>query len=74
MKLDILSEAGVKGYEAYAFNLILGPAELPQPIVDTIDQASRKLMADESVKFLKDIAAVPAARPPQLRGATHGIR
>jgi tripartite-type tricarboxylate transporter receptor subunit TctC len=60
-EIPTMSEAGVKGYEAYTFNLILGPAGLPQPIVDTIDQASRKLMADESViKFLKDIAAVPA--------------
>ena len=59
-EIPTMSEAGVKGYEAYTFNLILGPAGLPQPIVDTIDQASRKLMADESViKFLKDIAAVP---------------
>lgn len=53
-------EAGVKGYEAYTFDLILGPAGLPQPIVDTIDQASRKLMADpETIKFLEDIAAIP---------------
>ena len=59
--IPTMSEAGVKGYEAYTFNLILGPPGLPQPIVDTIDQASRKLMADQSViKFLKDIAAVPA--------------
>ena len=53
-------EAGVKGYEAYTFNLILGPAGTPQPAVDTLDQASRKLMADpDMIKFLEDIAAVP---------------
>ena len=53
-------EAGVKGYEAYTFNLILGPAGMPKPVVDTIDQASRKMMADaDMVKFLNDIAAVP---------------
>ena len=53
-------EAGVKGYEAYTFNLILGPAGMPQPPVDTLDQASRKLMADpDMIKFLEDIAAVP---------------
>ena len=53
-------EAGVPGYEAYTFNLILGPANTPKEVVDTIDQASRKLMADkEMIKFLEDIAAVP---------------
>ena len=33
---------------------------MPQQPVDTLDQASRKLMADpDMVKFLEDIAAVP---------------
>jgi tripartite-type tricarboxylate transporter receptor subunit TctC len=59
-EIPTMIEAGVKGYEAYTFNLILGPAGMPQPIVDTIDQASRKMMADpDMVKFLNDIAAVP---------------
>jgi tripartite-type tricarboxylate transporter receptor subunit TctC len=58
--IPTLIEAGVPGYEAYTFNLILGPAETPKHVVDTIDQASRKLMADrEMIKFLEDIAAVP---------------
>ena len=60
-EIPTMIEAGVKGYEAYTFNLILGPAGLPKNVVDTIDQASRKLMADaEMIKFLEDIAAVPA--------------
>jgi tripartite-type tricarboxylate transporter receptor subunit TctC len=55
-----MNEAGVKGYEAYTFNLILGPANVPKPVVDALDQASRKMMADaDMVKFLEDIAAVP---------------
>ena len=59
-EIPTMIEAGVKGYEAYTFNLILGPAGLPKNVVDTIDQASRKLMADaEMIKFLEDIAAVP---------------
>ncbi len=59
-EIPTMSEAGVKGYEAYTFNLILGPAGLPQDVVDTIDQASRKMMIDPTViKFLEDIAAVP---------------
>src|SRR5216684_3205859 len=59
-EIPTMSETGVKGYEAYTFNLILGPAGMPQPAVDTLDQASRKLMADpDMIKFLEDIAAVP---------------
>lgn len=59
-EIPTMIEAGVPGYEAYTFNLILGPAGLPKGVVDTIDQASRKLMADPSViKFLEGIAAVP---------------
>jgi tripartite-type tricarboxylate transporter receptor subunit TctC len=60
-EIPTMIEAGVKGYEAYTFNLILGPAGLPKNVVETIDQASRKLMADaEMIKFLEGIAAVPA--------------
>ena len=59
-EIPTMIEAGVKGYEAYTFNLILGPAGMPQHAVDTLDQASRKLMADaDMIKFLEDIAAVP---------------
>src|SRR5882672_5406837 len=59
-EIPTMIEAGIPGYEAYTFNLILGPAGMPQPVVDTLDQASRKLMKDhEMVKFLEDIAAVP---------------
>jgi tripartite-type tricarboxylate transporter receptor subunit TctC len=59
-EIPTMIEAGVKGYEAYTFNLILGPAGTPQPVVDVLDQASRKLMKDpDMIKFLDDIAAVP---------------
>lgn len=59
-EIPTMIEAGVPGYEAYTFNLILGPAGLPNEVVVTIDQASRKLMADPTViKFLENIAAVP---------------
>lgn len=60
-EIPTMIEAGIPGYEAYTFNLVLGPAGLPKNMVDVIDQASRKLMADPAaIKFLEDIAAVPA--------------
>ncbi len=59
-EIPTMIEAGVPGYEAYTFNLFLGPAGAPQAVVDVIDQATRKVMADKStIKFLEDIAAVP---------------
>ena len=69
-EIPTMIEAGVKGYEAYTFNLILGPAGMPQNVVDTIDQASRKLMSDPTaIKFLEDIAAVPATDTTPARTA-----
>lgn len=54
-------EAGVPGYEAYTFNLVLGPANTPKDVVNIIDQATRKLMTDKTfTDALEKIAAVPA--------------
>ena len=59
-QIPTMIEAGVKGYEAYTFNLVLGPAGLPKNIVDALDQASRKMLADpDMVKFLNDVGAPP---------------
>ena len=59
-EIPTMIEAGVKGYEAYTFNLILGPAGTPQNVVDTIDQAIAQADGrSRHVKFLEDIAAVP---------------
>jgi tripartite-type tricarboxylate transporter receptor subunit TctC len=59
-EIPTMSEAGVKGYECYTFALVLGPAGMPQNVIDTLDQASRKVMADPTtIKFLEDNAAVP---------------
>jgi tripartite-type tricarboxylate transporter receptor subunit TctC len=68
--IPTMSEAGVKGYEAYTFNLILGPAGTPKNVVDAIDQATKKVIADPAaVKFLEDIAAVPASETSPERTA-----
>jgi tripartite-type tricarboxylate transporter receptor subunit TctC len=66
--IPTMTEAGMKGYEAYTFNLILAPAATPQNVVDVIDRASRKVIADPAaIKFLEDIAAVPATETsPQI--------
>jgi len=70
-EIPTMNEAGVKGYEAYTFNLILGPAGMPADVVGTIDGAARKMMQDpKAVKFLEDIAAVPVTDTTPERTAT----
>ena len=59
-EIPTMIEAGVPGFEAYTFNLFLGPAGTPPHVVEVIDKATRKIMADPTtIKFLEDIAAVP---------------
>lgn len=60
--IPTISEAGVPGFEAYTFNLILGPAGTPPAAVEAVDAATRKLMTDKAfVEALEKIAAVPTA-------------
>jgi tripartite-type tricarboxylate transporter receptor subunit TctC len=59
-EIPTMIEAGVKDYEAYTFSLILGPAGMPQNVIDTLDKASRQAMADPTtIKFLEGNAAIP---------------
>lgn len=58
--IPTIIEAGVPGYEAYTFNLVLAPANTPAEVVGTIDAATRKIMADKAfIEALEKIAAVP---------------
>jgi tripartite-type tricarboxylate transporter receptor subunit TctC len=59
-EIPTMIEAGVPGYEAYTFNLILGPPGMPRAVIDTLDKASRQAMADPAtIKFLEGNAAIP---------------
>ena len=58
--IPTIIEAGVPGYEAYTFNLILAPAGAPPEAVQAIDAATRKVMTDKAfIEALEKIAAVP---------------
>ena len=58
--IPTIIEAGVPGYEAYTFNLILAPAGAPPDAVQAIDAATRKVMTDTAfIEALEKIAAVP---------------
>jgi tripartite-type tricarboxylate transporter receptor subunit TctC len=47
--LPTLDEQGLKGYECYTWNAILAPAGTPQPIVEQLNAAANKALADPAV-------------------------
>jgi tripartite-type tricarboxylate transporter receptor subunit TctC len=47
--LPTLQEQGLKGFECYTWNVILAPAGTPQPIVDRLNAAINKSLADPTV-------------------------
>ncbi len=48
-ELPTLQEQGVKGFECYTWNAILAPAGTPKPIVDRLNAAINKSLADPAV-------------------------
>jgi tripartite-type tricarboxylate transporter receptor subunit TctC len=47
--LPTMQEQGFKGFECYTWNAILAPAGTPQPIVDRLNAAINKALADPAV-------------------------
>jgi len=47
--LPTLQEQGLKGYECYTWNALLAPAGTPAPIVDKLNEAINKSLADPAV-------------------------
>ena len=47
--LPTLEEQGLKGFECYTWNSILAPAGTPKPIVDKLNAAANKALADPAV-------------------------
>jgi tripartite-type tricarboxylate transporter receptor subunit TctC len=47
--LPTLQEQGLEGFECYTWNAILAPAGTPQPIVDKLNAAINKSLADPAV-------------------------
>ena len=48
-QLPTLQEQGLKGFECYTWNAILAPADTPRPIVDRLNDAINKALADPVV-------------------------
>lgn len=48
--MPTFQEAGVPGYEAYTWHMVLAPAGTPEPIVQQLNQAINKVMVMDTVK------------------------
>ena len=48
--IPTIAEAGVPGYESTIWLGVMAPAKTPQPIVDALNQAIRKIMARPEIK------------------------
>lgn len=65
-QLPTLDELGVKDAEVFAFQGMLGPAGMPEPIVARLNTELRKAMADQSVlKKFTDFGFEPLLLSPQ---------
>jgi tripartite-type tricarboxylate transporter receptor subunit TctC len=63
-----IAEGGLTGYETYTWNALFGPANMPRPIVERINQAANQALKDEAVKKkLNDVSAdIVGSTPEQL--------
>lgn len=56
--LPTLQEQGIKGYECYTWNAIIAPAGTPKPIVDKLNAAINKALADPKVSSALEKAGI----------------
>ena len=56
--LPTLDEQGLQGYECYTWNAILAPAGTPKPIVDKLNVAINKALADPAVSSALEKAGI----------------
>lgn len=56
--LPTLQEQGLKGYECYTWNAFLAPADTPKPIVDRLNAAINKSLADPKVSSALEKAGI----------------
>ena len=65
--LPTLDEQGLKGYECYTWNAILAPAGTPRPIVDKLNAAINKALADPAVSSALEKGASRRRRAQRRR-------
>lgn len=61
-----VDEAGVKGFEAYAWYGLFGRAGTPEPIIDKLHDELAGILKDPgNQSFMRDLGAVPVANTPE---------
>jgi len=58
MDTDLMQEQGLPGFECYTWNVFLAPAHTPKPIVDKLNAAINKSLADPAVSSALDKAGI----------------
>src|SRR6202011_2676206 len=68
--LPTLQEQGLPGFECYTWNAILAPAGTPQPIIDRLNAAIGKALADSAVlNRLQEVGIDPTPDSNPARAA-----
>jgi tripartite-type tricarboxylate transporter receptor subunit TctC len=68
--VQTIAEGGVPGYLAVGWNGLMGPGNMPQPVLDKIHEAvSRIVRTPEMNQRLVDLGAEPALSTPAEFGA-----
>lgn len=70
-QLPTVAESGMAGFDVVPWYGVLGPAKLPQDVVDTLNAALIKVVAMPGViEKMAAIGAEPTAAPPQVLAQT----
>jgi len=56
--LPTLQEEGLQGFECYTWNALLAPAGTPKPVVDKLNAAINKALADPAVSGALEKAGI----------------
>jgi tripartite-type tricarboxylate transporter receptor subunit TctC len=60
-----LAEAGVPGFDAVAWTMLVAPARTPKEVIDTLAVETRRIVAAPDVqKVLVDSGNIPLSSPP----------
>lgn len=64
-----IAEGGLAGYETYTWNALFGPANMPRPVVEKLNQVANQSLKDENVKKrLNDVSADIVGSTPEELG------
>jgi tripartite-type tricarboxylate transporter receptor subunit TctC len=64
-EIPALSEAGVPGYVASSWQMVVAPAGTPKPILERLNGELRAILSEPEIRaFIADRGLIPVASPP----------